>query len=95
MVIFRQLNYVKHSDLGFDREMLIRIDIPHNFQKTDVLRQELGKLPFVKNSSISQGCPGMINNKYGSNSGEKSFDMNCIPVGEEYLETMKIELVKG
>ena len=95
MVIFRQLNYVKNSDMGFDREMLVRVDIPHEFQKTDVLMQELEKLPFVKNSSVSQGCPGMINNKYGSNSGEKSFDINCIPVGENYLETMKIELLEG
>lgn len=95
LIIFKQLNYVKHSDLGFDREMLIRIDVPFKFEKTDVLNQEIGKLHFVKGTSMSSGCPGMINHKYGSNNGEKSFDINCIPVGSDYLKTIGIELVKG
>lgn len=95
LIIFKQLSFVKHSDLGFDRELLVRIDLPFKFQKTDVLRQEIAKLPFVKGNTLSSGCPGMINNKYGSNSGEKSFDVNCIPVGDKYIETMGIELLKG
>jgi len=81
--------------LGFDREMLIRIDIPYQFQKAEVLRQEIGKLPFVKSSTMSNGCPGMINLKMGSNTGEKSFDINCIGVGDKYLETLGIELLAG
>ena len=28
MIIFKQLSFVKHSDLGFDRELLLRIDHP-------------------------------------------------------------------
>jgi putative ABC transport system permease protein len=95
MIIFKQLNYIKHSDLGFNREMLVRIDIPHDFRKTDAIIQETEKLPFIKSSSLSQGCPGMINNKYGSNSGEKSFDMNCIPVGDHFVETLGIGLLEG
>jgi putative ABC transport system permease protein len=95
LIIFKQLSFVKHSDLGFDRELLVRIDLPFKFEKTDVLRQEIAKLPFVKGNTLSSGCPGMINNKYGSNSGEKSFDINCIPVGDKYIETMGIELLKG
>jgi len=95
MIIFKQLSYVKHTDLGFDREMLVRIDIPYQFQKAEVLRQEIGKLPFVKSSTMSNGCPGMINLKMGSNTGEKSFDINCIGVGDKYLETLGIELLAG
>jgi putative ABC transport system permease protein len=95
MIIFRQLGYMKHADFGFNREMLVRIDIPYEFSNTDALKQEIDKLPFTENSSLSQGCPGMINNKYGSNSGENSFDVNCIPVAGNYLETMGIELIAG
>jgi putative ABC transport system permease protein len=95
MIIFKQLSYIKHSDMGFDREMLVRIDIPYDFQKTETLLQEISNLSFVKGNTISTGCPGMINNKYGSNSGEKSFDINCIPVGNNYIETMGIELLEG
>jgi putative ABC transport system permease protein len=95
LIIFKQLNFVKYSSPGFDRELLIRIDIPYKFDKTKVLGQELDKLPFIAGSSISYGCPGMINMKQGINTGEKSFDVNCIPVGDKYLKTMGIELLEG
>jgi putative ABC transport system permease protein len=93
--VLRQLNYVKHSDLGFDDELLVRIDVPNDFNKTDALRQEVNKLPFVSKSALSNGCPGKIGLRMGSNTGENDFIINCITIGDEYLETMGIELVKG
>jgi putative ABC transport system permease protein len=95
IVIFKQLDYVKHSDTGFNKELLMRINIPYKFQQTNALQQELGKLSFVKSTTLSQGCPGMINHKMGISTGEKSFDMNCIYMGENYLNTMDIELSSG
>jgi putative ABC transport system permease protein len=95
MIIFKQLSFVRHSDMGFNQEMLVRIDIPQNFRKTGALIQEIEKLPFIQNNSLSQGCPGMINNKYRINSDGKDIDINVIPVGENFIETMGIELVKG
>jgi putative ABC transport system permease protein len=95
LTIYKQLSYVKHSDPGFNRELLLRINIPFMFQQTDALKQELGKLSFVKNTTLSSGCPGMINHKMGSNTGEESFDINCIYVGDNYLNTMGIELLEG
>jgi putative ABC transport system permease protein len=95
LIIFRQLNFVKHSDPGFDRELLLRINIPYKYSQTDAFRMELSKLPFIKNTTLSMGCPGMINLKMGSNTGEKSFDVNCINVGDDYLTTLGIELKDG
>jgi len=95
ITIFKQLGFVKHSDPGFNRELLLRINIPYKFQQTDALKQELGKLSFVKNTTLSSGCPGMINHKMGSNTGENSFNINCIYVGDNYLNTMGIELFEG
>jgi len=95
IIIYKQLIFVKHSDPGFNRELLLRLDIPFKYQQTEALRQELGKLSFVKNTTLSGGCPGMINHKMGSNTGEKSFDINCIYTGDNYLNTMGIELLEG
>ncbi len=95
IIIFKQLNFVKHSDLGFNREMLVRIDIPYKFENTVTLNREIAKLSFVKESSLSYGCPGMINMKNGSNTGEKSFDLNCIAVDENFVKTIGIELLQG
>lgn len=94
-IIFRQLNYVNRSDPGFDRELLLRINIPYRFQHTDALSREIRNLPFVENATVSVGCPGMINLKMGSNTGANSFDINCIKVGANYLETMGIDLIEG
>ncbi len=93
MIIFKQLSFVRHSDMGFNREMLVRIDIPMKFQKTEVLNQEIGKLPFVNATTLSSGCPGMINHRMGTGSEGKNFDINVIPVGKNFIGTMGIELV--
>ncbi len=95
LVIFKQLYFVKNYDLGFNKEMLLRIDLPLNNPNLTTLKQETDKLSFVKSSALSFGCPGMINNSMGSNTGEKSFDLDCIYIGDDYLRTMGIKLVEG
>jgi putative ABC transport system permease protein len=95
VVIYKQLIFVKHADPGFNRELLLRLDIPYRFQQTAALRQELGKLSFVKNTTLSSGCPGMINHKMDTGTDEKGFAVNCIYVGDNYLNTMGIELLEG
>lgn len=95
MIIFKQLYFVNHSDLGFDKELLVRIDLPHKFNNPETFKAELDNLPFVKSSAVSMGCPGMINMRNGSNTGENSFDLNIISVGDDYLKTMGIELLEG
>jgi len=95
LVVFKQLDFIKNYDLGFNKEMLVRIDLPFNNPNLETLKQETGNLSFVKNSTLSFGCPGMINSTMGSNTGENSFTLDCINIGEDYLETMGIELLKG
>ncbi len=95
IIIYKQLFFVKHSDVGFNREMLLRIDIPYKYQQTNALMQELGKLSFVKNTTLSSGCPGMINHKMDGDIGGKTFDVNCIYISDNYLNTMGMELVGG
>ena len=95
MIIFKQLYFVNHSNLGFDKDLLIRIDIPHKFSNPETLKAEIDNLPFVMGSAISMGCPGMINMRNGSNTGKDDFDINVISVGDDYLKTMGIELIAG
>ena len=95
MIIFRQLHFVKYSDPGFDQELLLRINIPYRFQQSEALRKELGNLAFVKSTSLSSGCPGMINHKMDNDFEGKSITFNCIYVGDNYLKTMGMELLQG
>jgi putative ABC transport system permease protein len=91
----KQLNFVKRSDLGFDKELLVGIDIPNDFTKTDALREEVNKLPGVSKTAYSNGRPGKIGLRMGSNTGEDDFTLNCITIGNDYLETMGIVLMNG
>ncbi|MCG6189789.1 ABC transporter permease [Maribellus maritimus] len=95
MVIFKQLSYIKHFDLGFNEERLVKIDLPFNNPNLTVLKQQTGKLSFAKSSTLSFGCPGMVNNTMGSNTGENSFDINCIFIDDDFVRTMGIELLEG
>ena len=95
IIIYRQLGFVKYSDPGFNNELLMRINIPYKFQENYALRQELEKLSFVSGTTLSSGCPGMINHRLDSNTEENSFTVNCIYVGDKYLGTMGIELLEG
>src|SRR5664280_1548748 len=86
--------YVKTSDLGFDKELLLRLDIPHDFQNKPALKQQISNLSFVKNSSFSNGGPGLIRNHMSVPETE-SLMFNCIYIDRQFLETFDIELVKG
>ena len=61
MLIFKQLQFVKHHDLGFNKEHLVRMELPYKFQNQEALKNEVAKLPFVNGSALSNGYPGNIN----------------------------------
>jgi putative ABC transport system permease protein len=95
LIIYRQLHFVKHSDPGFNQELLLRLDLPYRYKQTDALRLELMNLSFVKSSTLSSGCPGMINHRMDSDFEGKSITFNCIYVSDKYINTMEMELLDG
>ncbi len=95
IVIFKQLEYVKHYDLGFDEEHLIKIDIPYLHSNPSLIKNEIAQLSFVKGSTLSDGTPGGIKLFMGSGEKENQFMINCIYVSDDYINTMGMELAKG
>jgi putative ABC transport system permease protein len=93
--IQKQLNFVESKDLGFNRQNLLKIQIPYKFKHYSALQTEINNLSFVKSSSYSFGVPGEINLVMGS--GEKGTDMNIktIMVDSNFLKTFQIHLRKG
>jgi hypothetical protein len=100
-IVYRQLNYMKSKDLGYDKEHLfyvyMRGDIKNNYY---TLKEELVRDPQVLQVSASGHQPHRI----GSNSGgagwegkdpelEVLFGYN--PVDFDYVATMDIELAAG
>ncbi len=95
ITIYKQLSYAKHAELGFDKEHLIRINLPGDFQNGDLVKQELGKFSFIKSSTLSLGVPGMINSRSGSGKNDNQFWLNCMEVDEDFIGTFGLELLDG
>ncbi len=95
LLIFKQLQFVKYHDLGFNKEHLIRIELPFKFQNQKALKNEVAKLPFVTGSALSNGYPGHINMSMGSGVEGDEFSVKCIFVSEDFLQTFGINLTDG
>ncbi|MFV0590641.1 MAG: ABC transporter permease [Draconibacterium sp.] len=95
MFIFKQLEYVKYHDLGFEEEHLVRLELPYLFSRPDLIKSETAKLPFVSGSTLSDGYPGWIKLYMGSGLGDHHFMVQCIHVSDDYLKTMGIHLLDG
>ncbi len=95
MLIFKQLQYVKHYDLGFNEEHLVRLELPYLFDNPEIIKQETEKLSFVSQSALSDGYPGWVKLYMGSGTDEDNFIVQCIHVSDDYLEAMGIELKAG
>ncbi|HSO86436.1 MAG TPA: ABC transporter permease [Draconibacterium sp.] len=95
MLIFKQLQFVKHHDLGFNKEHLVRVELPYKFENQKVLKNETAKLPFVSSSALSNGYPGQINMSMGSGVEGDEFTVKCIFVSEDFLKTFGINLTDG
>ncbi len=95
LFIFKQLDYVKHYDLGFNKEHLIRLDLPYSYDSPSTLKEEIGKLPFVTGSALSDGYPGHVRLSMGSGTEKNHFSVQCIRISDDYLETMGMNLLEG
>lgn len=95
LTLYKQISFAKHSDLGFNKELLVRLNLPVNFKNKEALKQNLNQLTFCKDVSLSNGVPGYINVGMGSNTGEKSFMLQCLFVDIDFLKTMGIKLKEG
>lgn len=100
-IIKKQIFHVKHHDLGFQQEQLLRLNIPilekEDHQNCLSLVSELQRQSFVKNICMSNGSPGKV--KLDMGAGEDYWDEDIwiptINVDSNFLKTFNIELIKG
>ncbi|MCG6188033.1 ABC transporter permease [Maribellus maritimus] len=101
MVVYRQISYVKHKNPGFTEEQLVRVDVPwvqeNDVQKAMLLQSELQKSPFIKSMTSSNGVPGNINIRMGSNmeNTDKNMSVPCLLVDTAFIKTFGLEIIKG
>ncbi|WP_206197708.1 ABC transporter permease [Terrimonas sp.] len=100
MVVYRQMNYIMHSDTGFNKDQVIMIKGADVLGKQTVaFRNELLKLPVVKNVSVSDYLP-VTGKRNGNPFWEEGKDENRIQgqrwvIDENYISTLGMRIIEG
>jgi putative ABC transport system permease protein len=101
MIIYRQLNYMKSKDLGYDKENMFYFQMRGEIKKNYyTIKEEFLRDPQVLGVSAANHTPHQI----GSNSGGADWDGKdpdkSVLIGDnivdyDFVETMKIQLKEG
>jgi len=95
IIIQKQLNFVKYSNLGFNKEQLVRLDIPNNKSQLTALENKFGDYSGIKNYCATLGVPGEINCVFGSGIKGKDKPVSIIMADTSFINTFGIHLIKG
>jgi len=100
MVVFRQLNYLKTMDQGFDPENVISLELNRNMiRKYPVLKQMLlenDDISYVTSTSTPMGVrSGKLLFGVETDQGMVQKGINFTVVDHDFVETLKIIMVKG
>ncbi|MVM33053.1 FtsX-like permease family protein [Spirosoma sp. HMF4905] len=103
-IVYRQMSYLMHSDLGFNKEQVLTFHINSEDvrQRIDALKKALQRSPLIEGASAASNPIG--NNNIGGNG--MFFEQNgALPsntqvvqkfmVDPDYLNTLEIKLLRG
>lgn len=103
-IIAQQVSLFFSKNLGYDKEYLLTVQVPRDWtaeglRHTEVLRQELAKLPEVENISISYDIPGAMSsgntNVLKNATGTDPISTGLVFSDRHFAETYKIPLLAG
>jgi len=100
LFIQKQLVFVKHKDLGFDKELMIRLGLGDiTCRKWGVLKNELLANPEIISVAASGGSPMEIpstyTNFYNVAGEEKSIEVKTFSVDESFVKTFGLTIIAG
>jgi len=101
LVIASQLHYLRHKNLGFDREHVVILPLhePEMLKRYETVKNEFLRNPEVlaiTTSSYSPETGTWRQNYWKEGVGENSYPMiNWIAVDHDFLKTFEIELLEG
>jgi putative ABC transport system permease protein len=100
LVIYKQIHFMLHKDMGFDKEQLLVIRRADALQKKiKIFKEEVKKIPDVINVTNSTAVPGDPNNNNGfqieRRPAEQAYLMWVNWVDYDFFETYKLTLKEG
>jgi hypothetical protein len=101
IVIYRQLNFIQHKNLGYDRENLVYVPVEGDLiKKYTLFKEEAGRMPAIVNISEMRESPTVIGHRRGGIDWEGK-DPNLevsfadAAVGYDFVKTMNLQLKEG
>jgi putative ABC transport system permease protein len=104
IMIFRQLDYMKNSRLGFHKENVVLISFPGSLQKVndkyDVLKEELLKnsnIPFISGAYTLPGINSQMNIgvRPAGSATDVSINVQALPSDFGFVKSMGLEIIEG
>jgi hypothetical protein len=101
LVVYRQLQYIKTKNLGFDKENLIVLEFEEaHVRKREVIVSEVSRQPGIKSVTVSTTPPLASGSsttavEWPGKPGGLQMAITQMAVGYDYLPTLGIELKEG
>ena len=102
IVVIKQLNFFRNTDLGFDKDNVVVISGSNRIgQSEETFRQAINQIPGVLSAAISSSVPsgGAFGDSYQpEDEGDKKsaeINLNSYLVDETFIPTLNIKVVKG
>ena len=100
IIMGQQLSYIRHRDLGYDREHVLRLPMDRRLvSKVDYLKTEFRRNPDVLSVSVCRSSPVNIWSGYNMRSSvmpkDRQLSVYADPVDEDFIKTTGLTLVAG
>ncbi|MEI9908181.1 MAG: ABC transporter permease [Bacteroidota bacterium] len=101
IVLFLQVRYLNTTHLGFNKDLLVVIDVNTNNARTnfEAVKNEMAKIPAVKNVSVTSRVPGewksFRNIKIKNTGSADDHIAYMFGADKDFAETFGVKLLKG
>ncbi|RKR83995.1 FtsX-like permease family protein [Mucilaginibacter gracilis] len=101
IVIAKQMRFSLNSDLGFNKDNILLIDLPGKSAKAlPTLHNQLSQIPGISNISFCSSAPMSDSNdwygfKFDNRPTEEAFQVNVKRGDDHYLSTFGLKLIAG
>lgn len=102
IVIFLQVQYLNNTNLGFNKDLLVVIDVNTGKARSnfEAVKNEMAKIPSVKGVSVTSRVPGewktirVIKIRNGGSTAEPG-TAYLFGADKDFLKTFEVQLLKG